>query len=158
MIDYDRGSEPVTREQQARQFIAAYGANRMEIQEALDAQFRTLQNRAQVLLAITGVLVTASVMLMAGKLIGRPQLPHVYVSSRLMVGAGVTDIMAAAIAVGAVLRIEWATPPDGELEAWVMARLAYRDRKTRALHTSIGLLLVSMILYQLAATVVLLQL
>ena len=142
----------------AKQFIAAYGANRLEINEALDAQFSTLQNRAQVLLAITGVLVTASVMLMAGKLIARPDLPHVYASSRLMVGAGITNIMAAALAVGGVLRIEWATPPESDLEAWVMARLAYRDRKTRVLHTSILLLMVSMILYQLAATVVLLRL
>lgn len=147
----------MTLEQRAKQFIAAYDANRMAIHEAFDAQFQTLQSRAQVLLAITGVLMTASVMLMAGKLIARPEFPY-YTSSRIMIAAGFADVIAAVIAVGGVLRIVWVTPPESELQAWVMARLAYRDRKTCAFHTSIALLLISMILYQIAATVILLRL
>lgn len=139
--------------------MAAYGADQFErISAVFDAQFRTLHNRAQVLLAICGVLLTASVMLMTGKLIARPDLPHLHVASRIMIAAGVSDILAAAVAVGGVLRIRWETPPSRELSEWVMLRLVYRNRKTRALHTSIALLLVSMILYQTAATIVLSQL
>lgn len=146
------------REEECEQILDAYDADRFEISEAFDAQFQTLHNRAQVLLAICGVLLTASVLAMTGKMIARPDLPHLAVASRLIVAAGASDMLAAAVAIGWVLRIRWVSPPPTDLHAWVLARLAYRDRKTRALHTSITCLLLAMLLYQAAAIIVLLQL
>lgn len=145
-----------SREEECKRFIAVYGQLE-RIEQVLEAQFHTLHIRAQVLLGICGVLLTASVMITTGKVIARPDFPNVQVASRLMIAAGVSDVLAAAIVIAGVLHIRWVTP-GGELHAWVMTRLDHRDRKTRALHTSIALLLVSMILYQVAASLVLAQL
>jgi hypothetical protein len=124
----------------------------------MESQFKTLQDRAQVVLAICGVLVTSSVMLVTGKLIARPNVPHLAIASHIMIAAGACDILAGAIAVGLVLVVRWANPPVTELHAWLLSRLTYRDRKTRALHASISLLLAAMVLYQTATTIVLSQL
>lgn len=139
--------------------IAAYDGDRLAIFHALESQFHTLQNRAQVVLGICGVLLTASVLLMTGKLIvaGREQ-PELFLASRLLVLAGALDVLSAAIAVVGVLRIRWVTPPRGDLHAWVTTRLAHRARKTRALHISITLLVSSMLAYQVAAALILFQL
>ncbi len=147
-----------SREEECKQLLAAYEANRFEIVKAIESQFNTLHNRAQVLLAICGVLLTSSVMLMTGKLIGGPDLPHLSTASRFMIVGGASDILAAVVAVGGVLRIRWESPPGRDLHSWVMTRLVYRDRKTRALHISITLLMVAMLLHQVAATIVLVKL
>jgi hypothetical protein len=147
----------VNREQECKQIVDTYvGFER--INELLDAQFHALHQRAQVLLGICGVLLTASVMLTTGKVIARPDLPHLRLASHLIIAAGVSDILAAAIAVVGVLRIHWVVPPSTDLHAWLMSRLAYRDHKTRVFHTSIALLLFSMVLYQAGASIVLARL
>ena len=151
--------ERETREQECERIIAAYEGDRVAIFAALESHFHTLQNRAQVILGICGVLLTASVLMMTGKLIvaGR-DMPQLFLASRLLITAGVLDVLSGAIAVAGVLRIRWVTPPTRELHAWVSARLAHRARKTRALHVSITLLVTSMILYQAAAALLLVQL
>jgi hypothetical protein len=146
------------REEESQRIIAAREGDGFKIAEALDSQFKTLQERAQVLLAICGVLLTTSVLLVTGKVIARPNAPVLSVASRIMIAAGACDILAAAVAVAVVLVVRWASPPGTELHAWLVSRLAYRDRKTRALHASIALLLLSMTLYQAATTIVLSQL
>lgn len=139
--------------------IAAYGGDRDAIFHAFEEQFHTLQVRAQVVLGICGVLLTASVLMMTGKLIvaGR-EVAQLFLASRFLIVAGGLDVLAGATAVAGVLRIRWVTPPTGELHAWVRTRVAHRARKTRALHASITLLVISMLLYQAAAAIMLLQL
>jgi hypothetical protein len=146
------------REEESQQIIATHGGDRFKVAEAIERQFKTLQDRAQVLLAVCGVLLTSSVLLVTGKIIARRNIPHLAAASRFMIAAGACDILAGAIAVGAVLVVRWANPPGPQLQAWLLSRLAYRDRKTHALHASILLVLLAMILYQTSATIVLAQL
>lgn len=152
-------AERATCEQECERMIAAYEADRMAIFLALESQFHTLQNRAQVILGICGVLLTASVLLMTGKLIvaGR-DVANVVLASRMLIVAGTLDVLAGAVAVAGVLRIRWVTPPRTDLRDWLAMRLQQRERKTRALHVSITLLVTSMIIYQIAAALVLVQL
>lgn len=145
-----------SREAECREILTVSGPDRVErIRDLIEVQFATLQSRAQVILTISGVLLSASALIATGKLIAGPSLHD---ASQLMMAAGVTNIFSGAVAVGGVLRIRWPIPPQGHLETWVMSRLAHRDHKTSALHVSIVLLLVSMVLYQTAVTIVLAQL
>jgi hypothetical protein len=90
---------------------------------------------------------------MTGKILGRPRLLHHQVIIPLLLGAGVAEIISAAILVGGVSRIRWATELAGDdVEAWVMASLRYRDSKTSAYRTSVVIFLVAMILFQAAAS------
>ncbi len=129
------------------------------ISDALDRQFRTIHNRAQLILGICGVLISASVLVTTGKLIGRPQSSNQHAASILFVVAGVLEIAAAAVVVGGVLNIRWITQQPGEdLHTWVTSNLAYRDSKTRAYRAGIILVLLSMISYQTAIAIALLRL
>lgn len=148
-----------SRDEECDQFLAAYHGDRDEIFHAFESHFHTLQTRAQVVLGICGVLLTASVLMMTGKMIiaGRT-MPQLFFASRVLIIAGVLDVLAGAIAVVGVLRLRWVTPPTGDLRPWVMLRLDHRAHKTQALHFSISLLVTSMILYQVAAAILLVQL
>src|SRR5262245_13492297 len=98
------------RERQCEQFVAAYdGFER--INEVLDAQFHSLHTRAQVVVGISGVLLTASVLITTGKIIARSEATQMHLASRLLIAAGISDILSAAIAIGGVLRVRWMTPP-----------------------------------------------
>jgi hypothetical protein len=120
--------------------------------DMLDVQFKLLHDRSQVILGICGVLVSTSVVLMTGKIVARSHLLHERVIGPLLVAASAAGIFAAAIVVGAVLRIRWMTElPGSDLRAWILTSLRYRDGKTLAYRTSIALLLVSMALFQIAA-------
>lgn len=155
----ERATERETRDEECTRIIEAYAGDHLAIFSALESHFNTLQTRAQVVLGICGVLLTASVLMMTGKLIvaGR-DVPQLFFASRLLIVAGVLDVLSGAVAVVGVLRIRWVTPPTGELRAWVMTRLAHRERKTRALHLGIALLVMSMIAYQIAGAIMLVQL
>jgi hypothetical protein len=144
----------VSREEQCKQIAAACDGF-AGINDLLDAQLDTLHTRAQVVLAIAGVLLTVSVTITAGKMIARPEYAHMHVAIRLLIAAGSADVLSAAVAAAGVLRVRWMSPPANDLQRWLMSRLEYRDRKTRALHVSIALLVVSVLLYQSAALIVL---
>jgi hypothetical protein len=151
----------LTLEDECERIVEAHGPASFErISEALDRQFRTLHNRAQLLLGICGVLISASVVVTTGRLIGRgPQFEHQHAAGLLLVAAGVLEIAAAAMVVGGVLNIRWSTrQPGEELREWVRHNLAYRDRKTRAYQVATLLLLLSMVSYQIAIAIVMLQL
>ncbi len=147
--------ERLTREEECARILAVCGPHDYEVAfRALDVQFKLLHARAQVLLGISGVLVSTSVLLMTGKIIVRSVLLHERVISPLVMGAGAAAILSAAIVVSSVLRIRWMTQlPGGDLRAWIMTSLAYRDSKTNAYRIAIGTLLLSMVLFQAAAVV-----
>jgi hypothetical protein len=151
----------LTREQECERIVASYGPASFErISEALDRQFRTIHNRAQLLLGICGVLISGSVVVTAGRLIGgRAALQQHHAAGRLLIVAGVLDIMACGVLVGGVLDLRWITQQPGEdLPAWILSNLVYRDRKTAAYRVAIVLLLLSMMSYQIAIVIALLQL
>lgn len=141
----------LTREEECARILKVSGEDGYEMAyRVLDAQFKLLHDRAQLLLGLCGVLVSTSVVLMTGKIIARSVLNQQLISP-LLVAAGAAAIGAAAIVVGGVLRIRWMSElPGDDLRGWVMGSLRYRDSKTFAHHTSIVLLLLSMALFQAA--------
>jgi len=125
----------------------------------LDQQFATLHSRAQVLLGICGVLLTASVLITTGRIIGRGTYTLQRAAGWLIALAGLCDIAATAITVGGVLHIRWLTQePSKDLRAWMIRAIAHRDRKTRAYHLALGVVLLSMLFYQTAVLIIVLQL
>ena len=151
----------LTREEECERIVEGHGPSDFErISEALDRQFRTIHNRAQLILGICGVLISASVVVTAGRLIGhRPEYRHRHTAGILLVTAGILEIAAAAVVVGGVLNIRWSTRQPGDnLRQWVLSNLLHRDRKTLAYRVSTLLLLLSMISYQIAIAIAMLQL
>lgn len=125
----------------------------------LDQQFATLHGRAQVLLGICGVLLTASVLITTGRIIGRGSYALARVAGWLLALAGLCDIATTAIIVGGVLHIHWLThDPDEDFADWMTRAIAHRDKKTRAYHTGLAIALLSMMFYQAAVLIVVLQL
>jgi hypothetical protein len=142
----------LTREQECDRILRVCGAENYEgIFKALDTQFRIIHNRAQVLLAICGVLLSTSIVLMGSKIIGGIELRRSI--GPLLMAAGAAEIACAAVVVGGVLTVRWMTEiPGNNARGWVMSSLRYRDRKTVAYRVAVALLLLSMILFQTAAT------
>lgn len=136
-----------------------HGSNAEEIRQELDDQFKTLHGRAQVLLGICGVLLTSSVLITTGRIIGRGTLALARIAGWLLAFAGLCDITATAIIVGGVLHIRWlARAPDEDLRTWLIRAIAHRDAKTRAYHLALVVTMMSMALYQAAVLIVIFQL
>jgi hypothetical protein len=146
------GTRRLTREEECDRILMVCGADHpARVAKTLDMQFRILHNRAQVLLAICGVLLSTSVVLLTGKFFARPDSRD-YVVAGLALTASFTEVAAAAFVVGGVLNVRWMTElPGADIRAWIMSSLEYRDSKTRAYRTSCALLLVAMLLFQIAA-------
>jgi hypothetical protein len=141
------------------QLIELYRADSAAIWHELEEQFKTLHNRAQVLLGICGVLITASVLITTGRIIGRGTLALAHAAGWLLALAGLCDIAATAIIVGGVLQIRWLTQSPGEdLRSWTMRAVAHRDAKTRAYHVALVITMLSMLFYQAAVLIAVLQL
>jgi hypothetical protein len=147
----------LTRAQECERILQTVGDHPHDIEPiftTLGLQFRLLHNRAQVLLAICGVLISTSVLLMTGKLVGQPVLDHRTWIVALLITAGITEIVAAMVVVALVLRLRWMTELPGEdVRAWVMTSLRYRDSKRAAFRVSSGLLLLSMTCFVAASTI-----
>ena len=156
-----RANKGLTREEECERILKSHGPADFErISEALDRQFLTIHNRAQLLLGICGVLISASVVVTTGRLIGRrPEFSHQHIAGIMLVIAGILEIAAAGVVVGGVLHIRWSTQqPGADLAGWVCSNLAYRDKKTLAYRFAIALVLTSMISYQVAIAIAMLQL
>ena len=157
----ERVGKILTRQAECERILEAHGPNDFEpISRALDRQYRTIHNRAQLLLGVCGVLISASVVVTTGRIIGAHLgFEHQHAAGVLLVVAGLLDICGAAVTVGGVLNVRWITQqPGADLRGWVYANLVYRDRKTHAYRLAILLVLMSMACYQVAIAIVLLQL
>src|SRR5690348_7772644 len=123
----------LTRSAECDRILQYYPEDFDRISEALDRQFRTIHNRAQLLLGVCGVLISATVVVTTGRIISRPNFLHHHLTGRLLVVAGALQIAAAAVTVAGVLSVRWITQqPGGDLRGWVLSNLEYRDKKTRA--------------------------
>src|SRR5262249_39698278 len=150
----------LTREQECDRILQVYGTDFEGISVALDRQFRTLHNRAELLLGICGVLVSASVLITTGRFIGgRLLLADQPLAGDLLGGAGILAIAAAVIVLGRVLNIRWNTQlPGADMRSWILNNLAHRDKKTRAYRMGTVFVMLSMVAYQIAISVALIQL
>jgi hypothetical protein len=147
-----RTAKTLTREEECERILKVGEDDYELVFRALDVQFKLLHNRAQVILGICGVLVSASVLLMSAKLVMRSPVAHKSVITPLLLSAGAAAIGGAAVLVGGVLRIRWTTElPGADLRAWVMSSLAYRDAKTAIYRLGTMILLLSMALFETAA-------
>jgi hypothetical protein len=141
------------------QLLDLHHSNGSAIKRELDAQFTTLHNRAQLLLGLCGVLLTASVLITTGRIIGRGTYALQHLAGWLLGTAGFCDILATAIIVGGVLHIRWLTPTSSEnLADWTMRAIGHRDRKTVAYHVALAVVMLSMIFYEGAVLIVIFQL
>jgi hypothetical protein len=133
----------LTRAEECDRILAEYDGHVFEVMSVmLDRQFRTLQDRGGVLLAISGILVSGL------GILGRIgiNIPRVTVET-LFVG-GVLALCAATLVVGEVMKIRWLTQIAGETRReWLYGMLCWRDRKTRAFRVATVLLLLAMTLY-----------
>lgn len=150
-------SHRMTVEQECDRLLEEYSRDFERISNVLDRHFETIHDRAQLLLSICGVLISASVLVTTGRFIGgRIKFAGHQVTGLLLVMAGILDIAAAAIVVGWVLRIRWITRHPGEdVRSWLLSNLAYRDSKARAYRLSTVLVLLSMASYQCAIAIAL---
>lgn len=141
------------------QLIELYRADGSAIWHELEEQFKTLHGRAQVLLGICGVLITASVLITTGRIIGKGSLTLAHAAGLFLALAGMCDLAATAIIVGGVLQIRWLTQSPGEdLRGWTMRAIAHRDAKTRAYHVALVITMLSMLFYQGAVLIAVVQL
>ena len=140
------------RDTEADRILRYYGADALpEIMAMLERQFTVLHNRAQVLLALCGIVVTTTGF--SGRLVAGTNVAAQWL---IIVGVALT-LLAAAIVVWGVLHLYWLTMQPGETtRAWLLASLAYRDRKTRAYRIGIWLLLVGLMVYAAALAIMLL--
>ena len=145
--------KPLDRQSEARHILRMFeGKGAGEVMAALERQFVVLHNRAQVLLGLSGVIVTTTGF--SGRIIaGTNRLAQAFI-----IGGVTLSLAAAAVVVWGVLHLWWLTQHPGETtEAWLLSCLEYRDRKTRFYRIGIGLLLVGLSSYVAAIAIMLLN-
>jgi hypothetical protein len=152
-----RGS--LRRASECDHFLELHRSDPSAIRRDLEEQFKALQGRSHVLLGICGVLLTASVLITTGRIISKGNYALARAAGWLLALAGLCDIMATFVIVAAVLNIQWITRmPNEDLRTWIARAIAYRDHKTLAYHFALGVVLLSMLFYQAAVLIVVLQL
>ena len=149
----DYSQDHLDREEEADRILAVYGDQNFEpIMTMLERQFVVLHNRAQVLLALCGIVITTT------GFSGR-NIAGTGFEAKVMVIAGVALVLlSAAVVVWGVLHLRWLTMQAGQsTRRWLITSLAYRDRKTRAYRIGIVLMLVGLMLYVGAITLMLMS-
>src|SRR5262249_20081326 len=143
------------RAEECDHLLELHGSDSSAIRRELEDQFKALNSRAQVLLGICGVLLTASVLITTGRIIGSGSYALARAAGWLLALAGVTDIAATFVIVAGVLDIRWVAPmPTDNLRAWIATMISYRDLKTRAYQVALGMVLLSMLFYQATVLIV----
>jgi len=120
------------------------GGSTWRLLEFLERQFGVLHNRAQVLLGLSGVVVTVTGF--SGRIIAGTHA----LAQGLIISGLVMTLLAAAVAVRGVLHLQWLTQfplQAGDVRQWLVACLGYRNRKTRAYRLAILMLLTGLTLY-----------
>ncbi len=133
----------LSRQEEARRLIDIYGSeDQRPIMDVIERQFMVLHHRSQVLLGLTGIVITTTGF--SGRLIaGTNDL------AKWLIISGVILVMAAAATVCfGVLHLCWLTQqPGDELEHWLDRALKYRDRKTRFYRAGIVITMIGLTLY-----------
>jgi hypothetical protein len=153
----EEGSRRLTRDEECDRILERYGTDDFErLSTALERQFETLHHRAQLLLGVCGVLISASVLVLTGRLIGRFSLLTGSKVGPALVLAGALATGAAGVVCTIVLRIRWITAhPGRNLRAWILSTLRYRDGKAAAYRISVVMVALSMASFHAAMSVAL---
>ncbi|HLL90696.1 MAG TPA: hypothetical protein VK324_15450 [Tepidisphaeraceae bacterium] len=141
---------PLPPAEELRRILDAYGPNLPDIMGMLERQFAVLHNRAQVLLALCGIVISTTGF--SGRIIAGTNA-----LAQWLIVAGVAFVLlSAAVVVWGVLHLRWLTMKGGgDVHQWLATSLAYRDRKTNAYRVGIGLMLLGLTLYVAAIAVML---
>lgn len=141
------------RDMEIDHLIRIYGPDdQRAIMDVIERQFMVLHHRSQVLLGLSGIVITTTGF--SGRLIaGTNDL------AKWLIISGVLLVMAAAAVVClGVLHLRWITQqPGDQTHQWLSRALAYRDRKTRFYRAGILITMLGLILYVGAIFVMLLN-
>ena len=121
-----------------------------EIMAALERQFAVLHNRAQVLLGLCGIIISTTGF--SGRLIAGTDRW----AQGLIIAGVCLVLLAAAVVCWGVLHLRWLTVQrGGTTREWLLTSLAYRDRKTNAYRLGISLMLLGLVSYVAAISIML---
>jgi hypothetical protein len=128
---------------EADRILAHYGAEAMgEIMAMLERQFTVLHNRAQVLLALCGIIVSTT------GFSGRNVAGTGPTAQKLIVIGVVGVLIAAALVCWGVLHLRWLSmQPGEETRTWLINSLGYRDYKTTCYRIGLLVMLLSLAAY-----------
>lgn len=133
----------MSRQAEVDRLIQVYGPDDPRaIMEVVEKQFMVLHHRSQVLLGLSGIVITTTGF--SGRLIaGTNDL------AKWLILCGVALVMAAAATVCfGVLHLRWLTQqPGDDLRDWLDRALGYRDRKTRFYRVGIVATMIGLALY-----------
>ena len=138
-------------EKEADQILRIYGgckdgqyadANPKDITSLLERQFAVLTSRAQMLLGLSGIVITTTGF--SGRAIASTGL-----LAQWLIVSGIFFVLSGAVAiVWGILRLNWVTQLVGsDIRVALIQMLAYRDRKTRAYRLGLLLLIIGLALY-----------
>ena len=129
-------------EDEAGQILALVGGNALRAFELLERQLSVLVLRTQVLLSLSGIVITVTGF--SGRAIAATSATaRACISSGILVG-----LAAAAVAFVGVLRLRWLTQElDADVRRTIERGLAIRDKKSRHLTFAIVLFVIGLGLY-----------
>ncbi len=140
---YHGGMSRQTRQEEIDRIIQIYGSDDVRsIMEMVERNFMVLHHRSQVLLGLSGIVITTTGF--SGRLIaGTNDL------AKWLIISGVALVMLAAATVCyGVLHLRWLTQhPGTQVQQWLDTTLAYRDRKTRFYRVGIVMTMIGLLLY-----------
>lgn len=141
---------PLRHDAEIHRILDSYGPDLAAIMAMLERQFAVLHNRAQVLLALCGIVISTTGF--SGRTIAGTNA-----AAQWLIVAGVSLVLlSAAVVVWGVLHLRWLTMQGGaDVPAWLATSLAYRDRKTQSYRFAILLMLLGLTLYVAAIAVML---
>ncbi|MEX0775206.1 MAG: hypothetical protein WD042_05770 [Phycisphaeraceae bacterium] len=141
----------LSRQEEIDRLVRLYGNEpTSRLYDLINSQFLILHNRAQVLLALCGVVITTTGF--SGRLIAGT---NALGQGMIIAGVGLTLVAALVVVLG-VLHLHWLTQQPGDsLDAWLHSALAYRDRKTNWYRAGIVLLMLGLACYVVAIAIML---
>ena len=133
------------RDGEAKQILELCGGDALKAYELVDKQLGVLVTRAQTILSLSGIVITVTGF--SGRAIATTNA-----LAKVSVVAGLcTVLLAAAVGIVGVLRLQWLSQTLGGEPLVMLARaLETRDRKSRSLAVALLLFVVGFSLYVLA--------
>jgi hypothetical protein len=143
----------LSREAEADRILQHYGENALpDVMSMLERQFGVLHNRAQVLLALCGIIVSSV------GFSGRTIAITGPWAKMLIIAGMVLILIAAGVTCWGVLHLRWLTmQTGGDTRRWLMTSLEYRDRKTFSYRIGVALMLMGLTAYTAAILIMLIH-
>lgn len=130
---------------EAKNILALCGGDGLRAFQLVEGQLATLVLRAQVMLSLSGIVITVTGF--SGSAIATTSL----LAQVCIVAGLLLVLMAAAVAVGGVLKLRWLTQDIGPQPIDVLILgIGMRDKKARALNLALGIFVTGFALYCLA--------